>query len=1129
MNGQYLKPWPLAAAIAAIIAGAGFVVAPATAGSVVITDGPVLGASAHTVLNNRFNGEKARYKARYIVSFNEAPLALYSGDVPGLAAAPHKAQTDGRNKLDSHSLEAVAYVAYVKNKQNEHLNAISSAIGDGHGHNLPTVRRMQYALNAVVVDLTPEQARLIKDVPGVKTVDRDEIHQPASDIGPGFIGAKNLWFGTSGGVGADTIFKDGFEGPSSAGALGDGVVVGDIDTGYNSASPSFTAIDETGYEITNPLGDGNFIGDCAVADISVAGCNNKVIGVYDMINATPTSVEDAQSHGSHTASTAAGNIRSSDFGGYMPQISGVAPHANLVIFYACDPSGCPTSATSASVDQAIQDGLVDVLNYSISGGGSPWSQVTSRAFLAAQNAGIFVAAAAGNTGAGVDQATPGSANHLEPWVTTVAASTHTGGAVVNFLNVDGGPQESLLQQASGDNYTGSFSTAIPDGTPIIVSPDFKIDDMSGSDGCTAYPTATFDNAIALISRGSCAFSIKALNAQDAGAVAIVISDNRPEDLFAPNLVTAAITVPTWLTTQADGQAIDTYVSANPGAVGGVPYDGMRLPTQPDVLADFSLLGPSSFDLVKPDVEAPGVNILAAYANDGSADGADKVGLLSGTSMATPHTTGAGALLVERHPDWTAMEIKSALMMTAKEAGLTKPDATTASDFFDRGSGRIQVDIADKAGLVMDESGTNFLGVDPALGGDDPASLNLASMQNSACLTVTSMGTEKNCSFTRKFRGTQGQTVTWTASVTGDISALVSPSSFAVSGPGVKTVNIEVDSSAYASDGNYHFGEVVLTPSDTSLPDLHLPLAVAIPEPNIEAASELSITIPASASSASSNLEIDNTGGPTLVVTDTNFQDAGPAYAYVTLDQPSQGNNGFYSSFFTNYHMGSYVSDDFTTRDPLTDLSVIEAPGFSTGLSLSSLTGHMVHFEIYGDDSGLPDGAPETTASSNAVPIWSFNATIGTTPGLDVDGDTIRLNLDQASASATALPPGTYWVTVYPEINLTTQGGWALFASTVGHGNPLVAFGPVFGDTDWAPDSEFPGLALHLEQKVACGAPWLTTSPSTLSIDGLSSDTVAVTADSTQFASGTSVAAYLCIQSNDADEPIHTVRVEATQN
>lgn len=1120
MNGQYLKPWPLAAAIAAVVAGTGFAAAPATAGSVVITDGPTLGTSTHTVLNDRFNGKKARY----IVSFVEAPLALYGGDLPGLAAAPHKAQTDGHNKLDSHSREAVAYVDYVKSKQNEHLSAIASAIG----HNVPTVRRMQYALNAVVVDLTPEQARRIKRVPGVRSVDRDEIHQPTSDIGPGFIGAKNLWFGTSGDVGADTIFKNGFEGPSSAGAFGDGVVVGDIDTGYNSASPSFAAIDETGYAITNPLGDGNFIGDCAVSGISIAGCNNKVIGVYDMINATPTSVEDEQSHGSHTASTAAGNIRSADFGGYMTQISGVAPHANLVIFYACDADGCPTSATSASVDQAIQDGVVDVLNYSISGGGSPWSQVTSRAFLAAQNAGIFVAASAGNTNASIPEALPGTANHSEPWVTTVAASTHTGGLVVNFLSVDGGPQNSPLQQASGDNYTGSFSTAIPDGTPIIVSPNFEVNTTNGTDGCSAYPAATFDGAIALVSRGTCAFSTKADNAQNAGAVAIVIADNRPEDLFQFGMGATAITVPTWLTTQAAGQAIDTYVSANPGAVGGIPYYAERLPMQPDELADFSLLGPSSFNLVKPDVAAPGVDILAAYANDGTATGADKVGLMSGTSMAAPHTTGAGALLAERHPDWTPMEIKSALMMTAKEAGLTKPDGTTASDFFDRGSGRIQVDIADKAGLVMDESGTNFLGANPAFGGD-PASLNLASMQNSACLTVTSMGTEKNCSFTRKFRGTQSQPVTWTASVTGDITASLSPSSFTVVGPGVKTVNVEVDSSAYASDGNYHFGEVVLTPSDTSLPALHLPVALAIPEPNIEAANEMAITIPASASSASSNLEVSNTGGPTLEVTDTNFQDASPTYAYVALDQPSQGNNGYYSTLFLDYGSGSYVSDDFTTHDAVTELSMIRAPGFAPGVPLTSFPSTFyAHFAIYGDDGGLPDGAPETTDSSNQAPIWSFDIPFGSA-GLNVDGGTITLDLDQAGAPATALPPGKYWVTAYVD-GVYAQGAvWVWFASTVGHGSPMASFGPVFGDTDWVHETDFPGLAIHLEQKVACGAPWLTTSPPSLSIDGLSSDTVSVTADSTQFASGTSATAYLCLTSNDADEPIHTVRVEATQN
>ena len=111
---------------------------------------------------------------------------------------------------------------------------------------------------------------------------------------------------------------------------------------------------------------------------------------------------------------------------------------NCEIAHSPDPLvQCSTAATAGSVDQAIQDGVVDSLNYSISGGTDPWNEPTSLAFLSATNAGIFVAAAAGNTGTSVPVALPGTVNHMEPWVVTVAASTHTGGAIAPSMSVTG--------------------------------------------------------------------------------------------------------------------------------------------------------------------------------------------------------------------------------------------------------------------------------------------------------------------------------------------------------------------------------------------------------------------------------------------------------------------------------------------------------------------------------------------------------------------------------------------------------------------------------------------------------------------------------------------------------------------
>jgi hypothetical protein len=201
--------------------------------------------------------------------------------------------------------------------------------------------------------------------------------------------------------------------------MGDGIVIGDLDTGYNSKSPSFAATDDKGYTIINPLGHGKYIGQCSTYGISLAGCNDKVIGVWDFVS-YGVSVEDNVGHGSHTGSTAGGNSRSATLGGFKAHISGVAPHANLVIYRVCDPNGCPGSSIDNAVDQAIADGIIDVINFSISGGQSPWKDSNSLSFLAAEEAGIFVAAAAGNTNTSVPIPVPGSVNHQEPWTTTVA-------------------------------------------------------------------------------------------------------------------------------------------------------------------------------------------------------------------------------------------------------------------------------------------------------------------------------------------------------------------------------------------------------------------------------------------------------------------------------------------------------------------------------------------------------------------------------------------------------------------------------------------------------------------------------------------------------------------------------------
>jgi len=1119
MKYRSLRLRPLTFAIAGIVVAANLSVLNSAQSHIV--DG--VGLSTATVDHAA--------QSKYIVRFKELPVALYNGSVQGLASIPRTTATEGkRAKLDTHSPAALAYVSYLHSVQTQHVGAMSAALG----RSIPVERQMKHALNAVVVTLSADEAKKVAKLDGVAAVQRDKFEQIATDIGPGFIGAANLWWGAPAAV--DTLFASAFDNDQQY--RGEGIVIADIDTGYNSGSPSFAGTDDSGYVFTNPLGSNNYLGLCnpsfpeqpsTIYGVPFAGCNDKVIGAYDMIASTaPFSAEDYQGHGSHTGSTAGGNNRWATIGAYTARISGVAPHANMIIYYACSASGCPTTSTTAAVDQAIQDAVVDSLNYSISGGEDPWGESTSLAFLSATDAGIFVAAAAGNTNnTTVPVAIPGTANHFEPWVTTVAASNHTGGPLGYLLTTSGAGAPPAIGMNTA---AASTQPSGPIATTLKVSPDFN-----SANDCAAKPAGTFTNTMAIMRfvSGPCGTNALAANALAAGASQVLLVNSVDDYLNSG----AAQALPVFTTTSAQGAALVTFVNANPGAAANVSYPAnSRLPVPADALASFSLLGPATFDVIKPDVQAPGVSIIAAFNNartPGAPLGVNNIAFDSGTSMATPHTTGSAALLMGQHPDWTPMEVKSALMMTAKEEGLLKPDHVTPSDFYDRGSGRIQDDVASKAGLVLNETGLNFLLANPETGGD-PKTLNLASMQNSNCITVTGPATSvRECSFTRKFHSTQGSSVTWSASLTG-VSGTVTPNNFSVVAHGTRSVDISVDASAYLSDGSAHFGELVLTPSDPSLPDLHLPIAVGLQPPAIATSPvALSISIPNAETTNDSPLTVTNVGGPTLNVTNTNNNTA-LNLNYFVLDQASQGNSGDYSDYFTDFAEGIYVAEDFQMYGPSTDLTKLVFPGFPVGAALNN--GKKIHFEIYADNAGEPAGNPETGAPSY---LWNFVATVGTTPGVSVANSTISIDLVAAGATVTALPPGRYWITVYPELPYSSSR-WAWFESktTFGHNahviNPLgdFGFGTVWTDvTDSAYGSTFPGMAVHIETKANCGAAWLSTAPPTLALPGLVSATVTATADSALFpvpGPGTAFA-YLCLDSNDANFPVLAVPVTATQN
>jgi subtilisin family serine protease len=1066
--------------------------------------------------------------SRFIIQFEEAPLALYSGSDAEFAA-PSRTIRAGRSRLDVQGSAARNYVAHLSALQHDRLADLSASLG----RSVVTHFQFQHALNAVVVTLAPEELSKIATIDGVASIRPDLMQTTSSDIGPGFIGAGNAWWGSQ--AGQDSFFASGFD--TTGGVRGEGVVVGVVDTGYNSASPSFAATDDFGYTIENPLGTGQFLGHCAVEGISTAGCNDKVIGVYDFVSellGEPLSVEDIDGHGSHTAGTAAGNQRK--IHGYTGQMAGVAPRANLVIYRSCHTNACFESSLTSAFDQAIQDSVVDVMNFSITGGTDPWNDPVSLAMLSATESGIFVSTAAGN-----GEPIAGSVNHVGPWTTTVAAGTHTGAYALHTASVSG-------ENTIGTVYAmpAQYAKSADGGLASLArkSPTFDSD----NDGCEAFPAGTFDGVMAIVKAGfTCNDDEIAANAVQAGANSILMVGYN-ELLYVAFPFTS---VPVFGTDDAAGKAIADYVDANPGEtvqIGAL----FRLAEMPDVLANFSLVGPASFDVIKPDVQAPGQNILAAIAGDGTPEGAEAVGLKSGTSMASPHIAGAAALVRDAHPEWTPSEVKSALMMSSRKSGLRKPDQVSASDAFDRGAGRIRVDHALKAGLVLDESGLAYLAADP-LDGGDPATLNIASLTQAACITVTGIDTsEPRCMFKREVRNTTNRTVQWSAEFVGLVGT-VSPDTFSIGPHDSRSLEITVDATAIPADGAYRFGDLVLTSSDESLFPLRLPAAVRIPRPNLSTSTSMDIVF--TGDTGEQTLEILNSGGSTLSISQTNLFDDSPAHPIVVIDQQEAGEEGhlYLSTYGNTIDRGNYISDDFWITDSgATDLDYLFMRGgvgffvdfesnpfiIYPGLTpLEELVGQNIQLAIYADENGVPAGGPPLAPTPNNPPIWSFTAVIGSTPGLNLEGDDIALDLQLAAAPPTQLPAGRYWLVVYVEEDIYTQGIWAA-ASSKASGDSILAVLSTIGSSPMGAWSNgeglfaglgVDGLQMRIEDRVACGAPWLSTSPASADLQGLIGLPLTVAIDATLFPPNeTSAAAYLCLESNDPDTPVTVVRVNATQ-
>ncbi len=241
------------------------------------------------------------------------------------------------------------------------------------------------------------------------------------------------------------------------------------------------------------------------------------------------------------------------------------------------------------------------------------------------------------------------------------------------------------------------------------------------------------------------------------------------------------------------------------------------PNAADLVTIFSSRGPALApvqDILKPNVMAPGSNILAAD-NEST-----NVVLKSGTSMSSPHVAGAAALILADRPGLSPSQVASMLELSATDE-IARNYNLQAVDHFDTGAGRIQVDQAIQLGVYLDETAQNFFDANPAQGGS-PRDLNLASLSDANC--------RPSCTFTRRIGSFASQS--WSTSVSGlpaGVQVTVAPQSFTLNAGQTQEITVSVDTSGAPFD-EWVFGKIII--SNPNFPNAVMPLSVLPASPRL---------------------------------------------------------------------------------------------------------------------------------------------------------------------------------------------------------------------------------------------------------------------------------------------------------
>jgi len=612
------------------------------------------GAVAATSDATSAKSQPTQDTSRALVILNGDPLSTYIRTKPA----------NGK-KIDFASNTTKSYRAQLSALRNDYKKWLQA--------NYPKAKitgNFDISLNAVAVELNGAPLAGIAATPLVKQAQYEGIYHKLNTVPDLTLVRAPAITGGSGG-------KD----------AGAGIKVAVIDTGIDVRHPCFA---DAGYPAQKQLGDTKFT-------------NNKVVVAKVFNNKAGSrsyTAEAIQDHGTHVAGTVACNFDTPATvdGAPIPgNISGVAPKA-LLGNYNIFPDQVEDARSEDilnALDAAYADGF-DVANMSLGGNAHGIQDLVTIAVDNLDQANMIVAVASGNSGPDLRTVeSPGSAARA------LTAGASSVGQQMFFVVTVGGSTYQTLKGDFGSVPAGGLTANLA----VLHGPASEFGGLSAA--CDALPAGSLAGKIALLSRGVCDFTVKLQNVQDAGGVAALVVDRADGGpiVMGQNDNPVQPTIPGYMAAlsaraalmASDGQSttfpdIPTYVYEASGD---------------DLIADFTSAGPTDVDFrVKPDLVAPGVNVLSSVPANACAT-PPCFAFFNGTSMATPHLAGTAAVVRAQHPDWSAAEIRSAIVNTAKRNVVHDLDGVAIADVNVVGAGRLDVQNAVEATIALDPVSVSF--------------------------------------------------------------------------------------------------------------------------------------------------------------------------------------------------------------------------------------------------------------------------------------------------------------------------------------------------------------------------------------------------------------------------------------